>query len=150
MIKTDLSHWPLAISVAKGTMTSEENAAFLADWTAWLDRGDPFVTLRIFADAESLLRPEGGAREAKAWLQSNSERIKALVKGMATVVPSDKLDEVSRMNAEKLFGVPANCFDGVDEAITWIGSVAPGEFSSADMEMIQADAAGLLKKEADT
>ncbi|WP_180899676.1 hypothetical protein [Martelella soudanensis] len=127
-------------------MTSEENAAFLADWTDWLDRGDPFVTLRIFADAESLHRPEDGAREAKAWLQSNSDRIKLLVKGMATVVPPDKLDEVSRMNAERLFGVPAKCFDSVEEAITWIDSVVSGELSSVDMEMVQAAAASLLKR----
>ncbi|MCO6184840.1 hypothetical protein [Rhizobium sp. L1K21] len=145
MMKTDLNHWPLVVNVAKGAMTSEENAAFLADWAAWLDRGDPFVTLRVFTDSESLRRPDGGGREAKAWLQSNSARIKTLVKGMATVVPADQLDKVSRMDAEKLFGVPAKCFDTVEGAIAWISSVMPEEFSVAKWDMIHADVLSLMK-----
>ncbi len=40
--------------------------------------------------------------------------------GMATVVPAESFEEVSRMNAEKLFGVPAMSFDDATAAIAWV------------------------------
>lgn len=124
MIRHDLTHWPLVLSTAHGAMSLEEQLDFLSDWTAWLDRGEAFATLRVFTDSDALKRPDGGAKEAKAWLQSNGERIKQLVIGMATVVPPAALEDVSRMNAEKLFGVPAQMFDEVNEATMWLASVA--------------------------
>jgi hypothetical protein len=105
-------------------MSLEEQLDFLSDWTGWLDRGETFATLRVFTDSDALKRPEGGAKEAKAWFQSNGERIKQLVIGMATVVPPAALEEMSRMNAEKLFGVPAQMFDEVNEATMWLASVS--------------------------
>lgn len=120
MIRHDLTHWPLVLSNMSGPMTLEEQLAFFAAWTGWLDRGERFATLRVFADVEALRRPEGGAKEAKAWLQTNAERVKAQVMSMATVVPVEAYNEVSRMNAEKLFGVPAQTFARSDEAVAWI------------------------------
>ncbi|NLR97627.1 hypothetical protein HGP17_12480 [Rhizobium sp. P38BS-XIX] len=124
MIRHDLSHWPFVLSAAQGAMSLDEQLDFLSDWTAWLDRGETFATLRVFTDSDALRRPEGSAREAKAWLQSNGERIRQLVIGMATVVPSSALEEMSRMNAEKLFGVPAQMFDDVNEATMWLASLS--------------------------
>lgn len=124
MIRHDLTHWPLVLSAAHGAMSLEEQLDFLSEWTAWLDRGETFATLRVFTDSDALKRPDGGAKEAKVWLQSNGERIKQLVIGMATVVPSAALEETSRMNAEKLFGVPAQMFDEVNEATMWLASVS--------------------------
>lgn len=109
MIRHDLSHWPLVLSAARGTMSLDEQLAFFSDWNAWLDRGESFSTLRIFTDTEALKRPEGGAKDARVWLQANGERLRQFVIGMATVVPSEALEEMSRMNAEKLFGVPRRC-----------------------------------------
>jgi hypothetical protein len=120
MIRHDLAHWPLVVTIAYGVMTRDEHAAFLADWTCWLDRRERFATLRLFADSAALSHPDGAARDAKAWLQTNSERIRAQVFGMATIVPAQELERVSRMNAEKLFGVSAQSFGNVDEAMTWI------------------------------
>ncbi|WP_033920790.1 hypothetical protein [Sphingomonas sp. 37zxx] len=122
MIRHDLTHWPLITSMMQGTVTLDEQMAFLADWTSWLDRGERFATLRVFAGTDALARAEGGAKETKMWLQTNKDRIKALVVGMATVVPAERLEEVSRMNAEKLFGVPARTFADVEEAANWITS----------------------------
>lgn len=123
MIHHNLAHWPLALSAVRGSLTLEEQLAFLAEWTAWLDRGEHFATLRVFVDADSMTRPQGGGKEAKAWLQANGERLKAQVLGMATVVPPAQFEEMSRMNAEKLFGVPARTFNDSREAIKWLGSL---------------------------
>ncbi|MBN8953544.1 MULTISPECIES: hypothetical protein [unclassified Rhizobium] len=123
MIRHDLTHWPLVLSAAHGVMSLDEQLAFFSDWDGWLDRGESFSTLRVFTDAEALKRPEGGAKEAKVWLQANGERIRQLVIGMATVVPPEALEDMSRMNAEKLFGVPAQMFDDVNEAAMWLASL---------------------------
>ncbi|WP_166302495.1 hypothetical protein [Bradyrhizobium sp. 2S1] len=121
MIRHDLTHWPLVLSTMSGPTTPEDQLAFFADWMTWLNRGEAFATLRVFADADALTRQQGSGREAKAWLHANGERLKALVVGMATVVPADKCEEMSRINAEKLFGVPARTFQDAHEAIIWIG-----------------------------
>jgi hypothetical protein len=103
-----------------GASTSDEQQAFFAEWSGWLDRGAPFATLRVFQDDASLERPSGGAKDAKLWLQENGDRIKQQVIGMSTVVPPSRFDEMSRMNAEKLFGVPAQTFATVEPAVAWI------------------------------
>lgn len=121
MIRNDLSLWPLVLSASRGTPTYEELQFFSAEWESWLDRGERFATLRVYLDAASHTHPEGGAKEKKRWFQANGPRLKSLVIGMASVVPSGLLDEVRRMNAEKLYGVPAQTFDQVDEALAWIG-----------------------------
>jgi hypothetical protein len=120
MIRHDLSHWPLVLSTMTGASTAEEQRAFFAEWTGWLDRSVPFATLRVFRDDASLERPSGGAKEAKLWLQENGSKIRRQVIGMATVVPPLRFDEMSRMNAEKLFGVPAQTFAAVELAMAWI------------------------------
>jgi len=131
MIRHDLTQWPLVLSFIQGATTLDEQIGFFSEWNGWLDRGEPFVTLRVFSDAASLERPEGGAKEAKAWLQANAQRVKSLVMGMATVVPAEPFEEVSRMNAEKLFGVPAMSFDDAAAAIVWVRDsvLAPRQFS---------------------
>lgn len=123
MIRNDLSLWPLVLSVSRGVPTYEELQSFSAEWEGWLDRGERFATFRVYVDAAAHTHPAGGAREKKRWFQANGSRLKSLVIGMASVVPSDILDEVRRMNAEKLYGVPAQTFDQNNEAIEWIGGL---------------------------
>lgn len=43
---------------------------------------------------------------------------------MATVVQPVHLKQVSRMNAEKLFGVPAQAFGDINGALAWLDKVA--------------------------
>ena len=119
MTRHDLTQWPLVLSVMRGATTLDEHMRFFREWNSWLDRGEPFITLRVFTDAASLERPEGGGKEAKAWLQANADRVKSLVLGIATVVPTECFREVSRINAEKLFGVPATTFMDIPSAIAW-------------------------------
>jgi hypothetical protein len=120
MIRHDLACWPAVVTVARGAMTLEEQIGFLGDWNRWLDRGEPFATLRLFADEQSLVHPEGGAREARNWLQANAARLRAQVRGMATIVPASHLERISRMDAERLFGVPARSFGEVEAALDWM------------------------------
>ena len=120
MIHHDLGQWPLVISVSSGLQTLEGMQAFTDDWNRWLDRGEPFVSLRVFADAEALVHPEGSAQNAKQWLQARGADIRRHVMGMASVVPADQYERMRKMNVEKLFGVPAGTFADTDDALAWI------------------------------
>jgi len=120
MIRYDLSHWPLVISVAQGSATLAEIEAFHQEWNGWLARGEPFATLRLFVDTEALAHPPGSSVLAKQWLQTHSAAIRAQVMGMATVVPASEYARISKMNAEKLFGVPAAAFTEVPAALNWL------------------------------
>lgn len=128
MIRHDLTHWPLVLTVARGAMTPAEHRGLLAEWNRWLDRGERFATLRVFADGDALVRPDGAARDAGAWLQANAARMRAQVLGMATVVPAGQLGCVGRMKAAKLSGVPAEAFRNISPALNFLGwFIAPPE-----------------------
>lgn len=120
MIRHDLTYWPLVVSSARGTTTLDDQLDFLAQWTCWLDRGEPFVALRAFIDDDAHLRPRGGAEEMKAWLWENGGRLRRLVGGMATVVLPSHYERMSRIDAERLFGVPARLFIDIGAALDWI------------------------------
>lgn len=120
MLKNDLSHWPLITTVASGPATIEEYDGFFEQWAQWLQQDQPFATLRIFMDGDSLTHPAGSAQQSKLWLQQWGASIREKVTGMATVVPADLYPKVSKMNAEKLFGVPAQTFDTIPAALQWL------------------------------
>lgn len=120
MVRHELSQWPLVISVSAGLQTLESMQAFTEDWNRWLDRGEPFVSLRVFADADALVHPEGSAQRAKQWLQARGADIRRHMMGMASVVPADQFEKISKMNVEKLFGIPASTFARTDEALAWL------------------------------
>jgi len=120
MIRHDLSHWPLVISVAQGTSSLPDVETFQQEWSRWLVRGEPFATLRLFVDAEALVHPPGSAPLAKQWLQAHAQAVRERVMGMATVVPASEHARLSKMNAEKLFGVPAKIFSDVTAALDWL------------------------------
>lgn len=117
----ELGQWPLVISVSAGLQTLDTLQAVTDDWNRWLDRGEPFVSLRVFADADALVHPEGSAQNAKQWLQTRGADIRRQMMGMASVVPADQYERMRKMNVEKLFGVPASTFADTDDALAWIG-----------------------------
>ena len=121
MIHHEFSQWPLVISVSAGLQTIEAMQAFTDDWNRWLDRGEPFASLRVFADADALVHPEGSAQNAKQWLQERGADIRRHMMGMASVVPADQYEKMRKMNVEKLFGVPAGIFADTDDALVWLG-----------------------------
>jgi hypothetical protein len=121
MIRHELAQWPLVVSVSAGLQTVQSLDAFAQDWSRWLDRGEPFAILRVFADADSLVHPEGGARNAKRWLQERGKDIRRGMLGMASVVPADQYEKMRSMNIEKLLGVPARIFANTDDALAWLG-----------------------------
>jgi len=120
MIRHDLSHWPLVISVSQDTPSLTEIEAFHQEWNRWLARGEPFATLRLFVDAGSVVQPPGAPALAKQWLQTHSDAVRANVMGMATVVCASEYPRFAKMNAEKLFGVPAAVFDELSAALDWL------------------------------
>ncbi|SHH81704.1 hypothetical protein [Pollutimonas bauzanensis] len=120
MTHHDLSHWPLVVSVASGLSTLEDMQAFTDEWNRWLERGEPFASLRVFADADALVHPAGAAQAAKLWLHERGPAIRAQVMGMASVVPIDHYEKMRKMNVEKLFGVPADTFAQPEDALTWL------------------------------
>lgn len=121
MIHHELSQWPLVISVTAGLQTLEGMQAFTEDWSRWLGRGEPFASLRVFADADALVHPEGSAQSARQWLQERGADIRSHMMGMASVVPADQYEKMRKMNVEKLFGVPASIFADADDALVWLG-----------------------------
>jgi hypothetical protein len=71
MIRHELSQWPLVISISSGLQTLESMAPSPRTGTDG-SRGEPFASLRVFADADAL-HPEGSAQRAKQWLQARGE-----------------------------------------------------------------------------
>lgn len=120
MLKTDLSHWPLVITVASGPASMEEYDVLFAQWAKWLQQDEHFATLRIFLDDDSLVHPPGSAQQSKQWLQQWGASIREKVTGMATVVPEALYPKQSKMNAEKLFGVPAQTFADIPSSLAWL------------------------------
>jgi len=120
MNRHDLSHWPLVLSVEQGAPSLADVQALQQNWNHWLARGERFASLRVLCDVDTLTHPPGSAQSMKAWLQTSLAAIRAQVLGMATVVPASALESLRKMNAEKLFGVPAALFDNVPDALAWL------------------------------
>ncbi|MPS30610.1 hypothetical protein [Pigmentiphaga sp.] len=116
----DLAHWPLVVSVSTGAPTLADTQAFSQAWDEWLAREQPFASLRVFADAASLTHPPGAAQHVKQWFGRQAPAIRDQVMGMANVVPPEEFERVSRMNIEKLFGVPAATFADLPSALAWL------------------------------
>ncbi len=145
MIRHDLSHWPLVVTASRGAPTSEDLAGFSDAWNSWLNRGERFAILRILADPASHSHPQGGAKEKKNWLQRNADGVKRQVIAMATVVPFEIYPQISAMNAQKLFSVPASTFLTVEDALDWLTPLLGSETISVDGQAVKAAIAGLLK-----
>lgn len=120
MMKHDLSCWPLVLSVSQGMPSLEDLQGYSAAWSAWLDSGEQFATLRILLDSEAHEHPPGGARERKTWFSAHGDRLKAQVIGMATVAPADVVQHMNKIKTDRLFGVPARAFDAVEDAFAWL------------------------------
>ncbi|MFT0213473.1 hypothetical protein VQ643_12835 [Pseudomonas sp. F1_0610] len=120
MTQHDFSQAPLIITVEQGEPTLTQLQQFIQDWGKWLQSGESFATLRIFSDAESLIHPEGSGPIVKRWFQASSQAIRTNVLGMANVVPASEYTRMSKMNAEKLFGVPAATFADIPSALAWL------------------------------
>lgn len=116
----DLGHWPLVVSVSAGAPTLADTQDFSLAWDDWLARGQAFASLRVFTDAASLTHPPGAAQHVKQWFGRQGQAIREQVMGMASVVPPEEFERVSRMNVEKLFGVPAAIFADLPSALAWL------------------------------
>jgi len=120
MMQHNLSCWPLVLSVSKGQPDLAELQDYSSQWTSWLARDESFAVLKIFLDSDSHTHPPGAAKEEKHWLAANGERFAQQVVGMASVAPTPLLEKIQKMKLERLFGVPAQSFAFVEEALDWL------------------------------
>ncbi|HBO6004981.1 hypothetical protein FA267_26975 [Pseudomonas aeruginosa] len=120
MIRHDISHWPLALSLAHGASSLEDIEKFMSAWSDWLAQDESFAILRVFLDSQSTERSAGSENSTKSWLQDQAPRIREQVIGIATVVPPSEYERISKINAERLFGVPAKTFSDVPTALLWL------------------------------
>ena len=120
MMKHDLSCWPLVLSFSQGAPSLDDLQQYSFAWTEWFERGERFAVLRILLDHRAQEHPPGGALARKTWLSSHGDRLKAQVVGLATVAPAEGLEHMNKIKADRLFGVPAQAFGGVNEALAWV------------------------------
>ncbi|KAB0544441.1 hypothetical protein F7P85_03105 [Kerstersia gyiorum] len=120
MIRHDISHWPLALSLAHGASSLEDIEKFMSAWSDWLAQDESFSILRVFLDPQSTERSAGSGNSTKSWLQDQASRIREQVIGIATVVPPSEYERISKINAERLFGVPARTFLDAHAALLWL------------------------------
>ncbi|WP_312418071.1 hypothetical protein [Comamonas sp.] len=130
----DTSCWPLAMTFSSGSPRFEDMLDDAANWRAWLGRGKRFAMLRVLLDRDAYAHPPGAAQARKAWLAEHGALIRQQMLGMALVLPGDVLNQAQRMQAERLFGVPAQAFCSVEDAIAWLKPLMTQDFGIADSE----------------
>lgn len=132
-MKHDVSAWPLALTVSRGQPSLDELQDYSAAWTGWLQRGERFATLKVFADAAAYTHPRGGGQERKAWFVDQGEQLREQVLAMATVAPPEVVAKINRIKSEGLYGpVPAQAFTTVLAATQWLREQAGLDALDAD------------------
>jgi hypothetical protein len=120
MIDCDDTNWPLAIAVAEKAISPADHRLFLDRWKCWLDRGRPFVLLRMFVSDEAVIQPESLSGESASWLAANIDRVRSLVLAIATTVPRHHLEARRLLDVDSVSGIPSKVFaDGVS-AVAWL------------------------------
>ncbi|HAV5025349.1 TPA: hypothetical protein JIY97_00580 [Acinetobacter baumannii] len=117
MIKHDLTHFPLIISIIEDKPTLEEQKQFFQEWMKWFEKDEPFVTLRIYKNIGALVQPEGSREQSKNWFIENIELIRNKVIAMATVVP---LDIEKRHQNKPNIGIQTEIFIDQKAAVEWL------------------------------
>ncbi|AYR19743.1 hypothetical protein [Alcaligenes faecalis] len=130
----DASCWPLGMTFSSGSPRLEDMLDDAANWRAWLGRGERFAILRVLLDRDAYAHPPGAAQARKAWLAEHGDLIRQHMLGMALVLPEDVLDQAQRMQAERLFGVPAQAFCSIEDAIAWLRPLMTQNFGIANSE----------------
>ncbi|HEP7962686.1 TPA: hypothetical protein VDU60_000312 [Pseudomonas aeruginosa] len=151
MIRHDISHWPLALSLAYGASSLDDIEKFMSAWSNWLAQGESFAILRVFLDIQSTERSAGAGNSTKPWFQDQAPRIREQVIGIATVVPQSEYERINKINAEKLFGVPARTFLDVHAALLWLqqeifsprGLLLPNDDILKNISLYKAESAEL-------
>jgi len=140
MMQHHLSCWPLVVSIASGEPDLQELRDYSSAWTSWLDRGKPFVMLKIFLDGSAHTHPPGAAQEEKRWLADNRNRFQQQVLGMATVAPANVLEKIQKMKTERLFGVSAQAFATADAALDWLLPLLHAHVPDVDVHTLKVRA----------
>lgn len=140
MMRHDISCWPLVISIANGRPSLGDLRGHSAAWNDWLNRGGHFAVLRIFKDDDAYVHPPGGAKERKVWFSANGERLKDHVLGMATVAPPAVVYKTNKIKSDRLYGVPAQSFHTLEDAVDWLVAHLCTKFDDIDAISIKTRA----------
>jgi hypothetical protein len=85
-ITSDDSHWPLLISRFQGAATDEQYEEYLARGTAYLQRGELYVSI---IDMGQLAMPTPSQRQRQTeWLKAHQVLMRERLLGCALIVPS--------------------------------------------------------------
>jgi hypothetical protein len=85
-ITSDDSHWPLLISRFQGAATDAQYEEYLARGTAYLQRGEPYVSI---VDMSQLAMPTAAQRQRQTeWLKAHQGLMRERLLGCALIVPS--------------------------------------------------------------
>jgi hypothetical protein len=148
MIHHDLTHWPLAITVARGPMTRDDHAALRAEWTLWLDRGERFAILMVLSDGDALTPDLATAREAAIWRHAEAPRIQRQLLATARVVPPEHFEHARRTFESTLPSVPHDTFVHVPSALAFLDwFIGPLDEPCWNQAAVSASIAAALARE---
>jgi len=139
MMQHNLSCWPLVLSFASGKPDLQTLRDYSSVWTTWLERGESFAKLRMLLDSDAYGHPPDGAQERKRWFGSNAQRMKNQVLGMATVAPAEVADKINKIKTDRLFGVPAQAFTTVQNALDWLLPLLAAGIADMDVNTLKAN-----------
>lgn len=122
MVLNELRHWPLVITVLYGEPTLEDQQQIFLTLETALHRSQPFATLRIYSNSDSLGRMQGIDQNAEEWRKINGAKLKNVLLGMATVVPVDEVAERTKILGRKANSLPSKVFDEHSAAIDWLNT----------------------------
>lgn len=127
MLKIDDKNYPIVSVKFEGTATIEETETYLARFTDWLDRENPFGLMLFRGTSEEVEDPEKAKRSHNlvvVWAKQNKANIARYCMGMAVVGDLSKMSEKQQQMAPKalgvLFGCPGQLFGNSTDAERWL------------------------------
>jgi hypothetical protein len=117
-IKFDDSHWPLIITRLQGAATDEQCEEYLARGTAYLQRGELYVSI---IDMSQLAMPTAAQRQRQTeWLKEHEVLMRQHLLGCALIVTSPLIRLVLSTTFHIIpMPTPHVVVQGLAEAVQW-------------------------------
>ena len=123
MFSTNQSIEAVLLLEFSGQQSLEDHQLVIAQWDKKLLQEQPFIAIRIYHDAQSLIHSQGIGKLTRAWLKDSAAiKIQHLVSAMINIVPGASYDAMKHMSVEAVFKVPGGIFKDTDDAIAWLQS----------------------------
>jgi len=106
-----------------GEQSLEDHKRVIEQWDIKLLQEQPFIAIRIYHDAQSLIVSKSIGKLTRSWLKEfGANKIRDNVSAMINIVPDTSYDAMKHMSVEKIFQVPGGIFKHTDDAIAWLQS----------------------------